>query len=78
METIKSARNKHGLNAREAVAFIRNRHCSRVSLTDSLAHAVDKAESYGTAESKIAKDLCSVGDSGDLSQYTRNFLPFQK
>jgi hypothetical protein len=75
---IKTAARKYNLSAREVVAFIRNRHCSRVSLNSSLADATDKAESYGTHEEKITSDIEFVGNNGDLGQYIRNSQPYSK
>ena len=76
--TIKHAASKHRLNARQTVAFIRNRHCSQVLLTASLSDAINLAEFHRQDEETIANDICTVGYMGDLCQYTRNSQPFKK
>ena len=64
--------------ARQMVAFIHGRHCSRFPLTASLDHAIDTARSYGTEEDTIARDWKAVDAYHDLDQYTRGHQPYRK
>lgn len=73
------ARRHFGYHAsRKMVAFIRNRHCSRVPLTASLSDAQEKAWSYHSESEDIAKDFETVAAYDDLDQYTRNWQPYRK
>lgn len=73
------ARRHFGYHAsRKMVAFIRNRHCSRVPFTSSLSDAVEKAWSYHSDAETIAKDFKTVAAYQDLDQYTRDFQPYRK
>jgi hypothetical protein len=75
---IKTAARIANLTARETVAFIHNRHCSRVPLCVSLSDAVEIADSYRVDEDKIAEDILAVDRQGDLAQYVRNWVPYRR
>ena len=76
--TVRGAMRKHGLSAREAVAFIRGRHCSRVSLTSSLSSALWKAYDYGVEENEIAGDIEYVAAFNALRDYVRDAMPYRR
>lgn len=73
---IKTAIRQVGISAREAVAFIHNRHCSTVRLHWPLRRAIDRAEFCRVEESTIAADILTVASYGDLTQYVRNSQPY--
>ena len=68
---ISTAKRKHGLSAKEVVAFIRNRHCSRVAFTDTLDRALYTAAWCHVEEETIAADIEAVAAYNDLDQYCR-------
>lgn len=62
---------EHG--ERKLIAFIRNRHQSRVALTDTLKDALNTHYAYGGNIDDVIADWEVVASYGDLAQYTRNF-----
>lgn len=63
---------------RALVAFIHNRHQSRVSLSAPIDDALDLFLSYGGDEEELCQDWQSVDAQADLGQYIRNAQPESK